>query len=114
METQTLVARYQIEPYRGSPDKLPYVAVAFTGAPQSAREAGKVLLVVDPTSQHPFCYEFRTADIVYAEEGPNVVLPDGATNHLVRLWVRKGATALKLMPFHVQDTAQAMHELVGG
>ncbi len=113
METMTLISRYSaVEPYRGSPEKLRQVAVAFTGAPRGNPDPGKVILISDPFSQQAFVYEFRAADVVYAEETPSLSLADGTMVAMVRIWVRKGATALKLVPFHVQDTAQALREFV--
>jgi hypothetical protein len=112
METLSLIARYTVEPYRGSPDKLRQVAVAFTGSPRGNPDPGKVLLISDPFSQQAFIYEFRAPDIVYVEEAPSVSLSDGTAISMIRLWVRKGATALKLVPFHVQDTAHALWEYV--
>jgi hypothetical protein len=110
METMTLISRYSaVEPYRGSPDKLRQVAVAFTGSPRANPDPAKVLLISDPFSQQAFLYEFRAADIVYVEEAPSLA-GDGSSVAMVRLWVRKGATALRLMPFHVQDTAHALGE----
>jgi inorganic pyrophosphatase len=110
MESNTLIARYQIEVYRGGPDKLRQVAVAFTGSPRSGNDPGKILLLNDPFSQQAFYYEFRSADLLYAEEAPSLALHDGTSLSMVRLWVRKGATALKIVPFHVQDTAQGLRE----
>lgn len=110
MEPHTLIAEYQIERYRGSQEKLRAIAVAFVGAPRSAQSPGKVLLLNDPASSHAFCYEFRAEDIVYAEEAPSLSLPDGTAASMVRLWVRKGVTALKIEPFHVQDTAGGLSD----
>ena len=113
MEPQTLIAQYQIEPYRGSHEKLRTLAVAFVGAPRSAPSPGKVLLLNDPSSRHGFCYEFRAEDILYVEESPSLSLPDGSTAAMVRVWVRKGVTALKIEAFHVQDTAAALGDYFG-
>lgn len=109
MESLTVVGRYAIEPYRGSAEKLRQIAVRFAGSPRSSQAPGKLLLMNDPGSQHAFFYEFRVEDILYVEEAPSLALPDGSTASMVRLWVRKGATALKIEPFHVQDTAAALH-----
>lgn len=108
MESLTVIARHQIEPYRGSPDKLRQIAVRFTGSPHTSQSPGKVLLLNDPGSQHAFFYEFHVEDILYGEEAPTLSLPDGSTAQMVRLWVRKGATALKIEAFHVQDTAAGL------
>ena len=105
MEALTVISRYFIEPDRGSQEKLRQIAVCFTGAPHASHVPGKVLLLNDPGSAHAFFYEFRGEDIVYAEEAPSLALPDGSTAAMARLWIRKGSTALKIEPFHVQDTA---------
>ena len=112
METTTLMSRYQIEPYRGSFEKLRQIAVMFTGSPRTSNTSGRILLLNDPGSQHSFFYEFRAEDILYAEEAVSLSLPDGTTAAQVRLWVKKGATALKIEPFHVQDTTGSLHEFL--
>jgi len=112
-EPLELIARYQIEPYRSGPDRLRHVAVAFTGAPRKhRRDPDKLLLVSDPFSQQGFAYEFRAADIVFAEELASLAMPDGSTVAMARLWVRKGTTALRVMPFHVEDTSEQLWELL--
>ena len=108
MESTTLISRYQIEPYRGSAKKLEEIAVSFAGSPRSSQDSEKVLLLSDPFSRQAFFYEFRANEIVYAEEIPSPALPDGSTVSMVRLWVKKGATALKIEPFVVQDTAHSL------
>jgi len=108
MESQALISRYQILPYRGGAEKLNEVAVAFTGAPRQSNHSGKVVLLNDPISRQSFFYEFRSEDIVYAEEGATLSHPDGSIVTTVILWVKKDATALKIEPFHVQDTAQGL------
>ena len=110
MEPQTLIAQYQIEPYRGSQEKLRQIAVAFVGAPHTSQAEGKVLLLNDPGSRQAFFYEFRAEDIVYAEEAPALALPDGSAAAMMRLWVRKGVTALKIEAFHVQDTTAGLSD----
>jgi inorganic pyrophosphatase len=108
MEPLTLISEYQIEPYRSSPERLKHMAVMFTGSPRSGNQPGRVVLLNDPGSGQSFFYEFRTGDILYAEEAPSLALPDGSTVSMVRLWVKKGATALRVIPFHVQDTSQGL------
>ena len=110
METTTLISRYQVEIYRGSHRRLEEVAIAFTGSPKKTRDADKVLLVADPMSQQTFFYEFRSGDIIYAEEAPTLSLPDGSTVSMVRLWIKKGSTALKIEPIHVQDTSANLQD----
>ncbi len=110
MESNSLMSQYQIEPYRGDPKRLRQIAIAFAGSLQKASDAGKVLLLNDPLSQQAFFYEFRTADIVFVEECPSIAMPDGSTVSMVRIWVKKAATALRIVPFYVQDTAAAARE----
>ena len=110
MDSVTLVARYQLDVPRFEPNRLEQIAVAFSGSPRNGPDAGKVLLVNDAFSRQSFFYEFRVADIVYAEELPHLVKADGSAIAMVRLWVKKGATALKVEPFHVQDTHQRLAE----
>ena len=112
MESEALIAQYQIEPFRGSYEKLRNSAVMFTGSPRTSNSQDRILLLNDPCSQHSFFYEFRTTDVLYAEEAANLSLPDGSTAARVRLWIRKGATALKIEPFHVQDTASSLHDFL--
>jgi hypothetical protein len=109
MEVTVLIDKY-VEPYRGGPDKLRHVAVAFTGSPRSSSDPDKILLLNDPASQGAFFYEFRAGDIVYAEDAPSIVLHDGSTLAMVRLWIKKGVTALRIVPFHVQDTAAGLRD----
>ncbi len=104
MENHSLMARYQIEPYRGSLKKLQQIAVAFSGSLQGQRDPDRVTLRNDPLSQQPTFYEFRSQDILYVEETSAIAMPDGSMVPTVRVWVRKGTTALKIVPFHVQDT----------
>jgi inorganic pyrophosphatase len=112
-EPLELIARYQIEPYRSGPERLRQIAVAFTGAPRKhSRDSDKILLINDPFSQQGFVYEFRAMDLVYAEELPSLAMSDGSTVSMVRLWVRKGSKALKLVPFLVEDTAQHLEHLL--
>lgn len=110
METVSLISEYQIEPYRGSTEKLHQTAVMFSGSPQTSNTPGKIMLLNDPGSTQAFFYEFRLADILYGEEATSLSLPDGSNVHMVRLWVKKDSTALKIVPFHVQDTAQGLKD----
>ena len=113
MEPVSIISQYQIEPYHGSTEKLRQNAVMFTGSPRAGNSQGKILLLNDPGSSQSFFYEFRIADILYGEEAPNLSLPDGSTVAMVRLWVKKGSTALRITPFHVQDTASGLHDFFG-
>ena len=109
-ETDSLISRYPIEPYRGGHKKLEGIAVAFAGSPRGRGDTDKVLLLADPLSHQSFFYEFRAVDVVYVEEAPNLSLPDGSTISMVRIWVKKGSIALKIEPFSIQDTSQSLRD----
>lgn len=113
MEPQVLISKYQIEPYRGSAEKLRQLAVAFVGAPRSSGTPGRVLLQNDPGGQQAMFYEFRASDILYVEEASSLSLPDGSTASMVRLWVRKGVKALRMEAFQVQDMAEDIRDMFG-
>ena len=68
MEPLATISLHQIERYRGSKRKLEQMAVAFTGTLKNPRDSGKILLLNDPFSKQGFLFEFRAADILYAEE----------------------------------------------
>ena len=110
MEPLSIVAQYQVEVVRGSTERLAERAIAFTGSIGNSHDPGKVLLIPDPFSRQGYFYEFRSKDIVYAEEQPSVAMPDASAVPMVRLWIRKGATGLRIEPFHVQDTAHRLKE----
>lgn len=47
--------------------------------------------------------EFRIADVLAADELPSPVDEQGAARSLARLWVKRGALALRYEPFEVSD-----------
>ena len=77
-------------PFSGSPLKHPY-------------DSKKVILLIDPYGGHTFYYEFRSNDISYVEELPNIVNLDGETVTMVRIWVKKMSVAILSSPFLVED-----------
>ena len=78
-------------PFSGSPQKHPY-------------DEEKVLLVSDPYSSNTSFFEFRADDIAFVEDQVNIVDIDGETIHMVRVWVKKRAIAIRSTPFLVEDT----------
>ena len=105
MEAPALISRYQVGPYKGGNKKLDQVAIAFQGSPRPSGDQDKVLLLSDPLSRQAMLYEFRSADIVYAEEVPSISMPNGTAMAMVRLWIKRGSTGLKIVPFVVEDTS---------
>jgi len=78
-------------PFSGSPQKHPY-------------DSSRIILVSDPYSPNTFYFEFKTRDINYVEELPNVVTNEGETITMARIWVKKSSIAVRCTPFVVEDT----------
>lgn len=78
-------------PFSGSPLKHPY-------------DSEKVILLQDPYSSHPVYHEFKSADISYVEELPNIVDLEGKAVTMVRIWVKKMSLGILCSPFLVEDT----------
>jgi len=78
-------------PYSGSPQKHPY-------------DSSRIILVSDPYSSNTFYFDFKTKDIAYVEELPNVVTLEGETITMARIWARKKSIAVRCTPFLVEDT----------
>jgi inorganic pyrophosphatase len=64
----------------------------------------KIILVADPFSSNTFFYEFETCDIGFVESLPSIVTLDGQTLLMARVWIRKGALAIRSTPFLVAAT----------
>lgn len=47
--------------------------------------------------------EFRISDVLGADEMPTIVDATGSTRALLRLWVRRGALAIRYDPFEVDE-----------
>ncbi|MDR1210835.1 MAG: hypothetical protein LBK40_01245 [Spirochaetaceae bacterium] len=82
-------------------------AVLFTGFPKiHPGDKGKFMLVSDPLGDDPALLEFNIEDILFAEELHSAVTTEGEGVPLVKIWVRKGAFAVMLEPFEVQEPLQ--------
>ena len=78
--------------------------VPFSGSPRRHPfDAEKVILVVNPYSTHTFYYEFKTSDISYAEELPNLVSLEGEAVPMARIWIKKTSVGVRCSPFIVED-----------
>lgn len=78
--------------------------VAFSGSPRKhPYDAHKIVLVSDPFSRNNHYYEFKTDDISYVEELPNIVNADNEVIPVVRIWVRKKSIGIRCTPFWVED-----------
>src|SRR4030042_61854 len=78
------VKKFEIEAYQRPKNlkELKKTHVPFSGSPlKHPYDPEKVILVADPYSTHPFYYEFKSSDISYMEELPNLVDVEGKTDH---------------------------------
>ncbi|MFP4385110.1 MAG: hypothetical protein ACLFST_12325 [Spirochaetia bacterium] len=76
--------------------------VVFTGTPRKhPYDKEKIILIHAPLSSHIIFYEFRTADLMGIEEEANMVDENGVSLPMVKIWVRKGSTAVRFEPFKV-------------
>jgi inorganic pyrophosphatase len=102
-ETKTL----EIQAYRKPEDFKAFLNthVSFSGSPRKhPYDPAKVVLVADPYSTNTFYFEFRSEDISYVEELPNLVSAEGEAVTMVRIWVKKTSIGLRCTPFVVEDT----------
>ena len=92
----------------GSHDALD--AVAFVGTLRKhPYDSDKCLLLTAKQEklrwlEEGIIIEFRIADVAAADELPSPVDERGAARPLVRLWVKRGAIAMRYQPFEVGDT----------
>lgn len=78
--------------------------VAYTGSPRKhPHDAYKIVLLADPYSRNTHYYEFKTEDIAFVEELPNIVDQNEEVVVMVRVWIRKGSIGLRCTPFWVED-----------
>jgi inorganic pyrophosphatase len=99
--------KFEVEAYRRPKNskELRKTHVPFSGSPlKHPYDPEKVILVADPYSSHPFYYEFKSSDISYMEELPNIVDVEGETVTVVRIWVKKMSLGILCSPFVVEDT----------
>lgn len=98
------VERFDLVPYEKK-QRLVNTHVPFAGTPKKhPSDDGRVLLLPDPLSSVVTYYEFSTGDIEYVERLPNLVSLSGENCVMVRVWVKKGAVALRSTCFVVADT----------
>lgn len=101
------VVEFAVQTYKKPQDaeELRRSHVPFSGSPQKHPfDRSKIILVPDPYSSSTFYYEFKTADIVFVEELPNIVNMDGDVITMVRIWIKKMSAAVRCTPFVVAET----------
>ena len=89
----------------------PQNAVSFVGTLRKhPYDEAKCLLIADPAGCEPAVFEFRTIDVLGAEELPSPVDELGQTRNLVKLWVKRGSFGIRYEPFEVDDPPKFIRE----
>jgi len=84
-------------------------AVAFVGTPRKhPYDAEKCILLTARQAEYPgdneaSLIEFRMNDVIAIEELPSPVDENGSARSLAKLWVKRGAIAIRYEPFEVAD-----------
>ncbi len=80
--------------------------IPFSGSPRKHPvEKEKILLIADPFTTNTFYYEFKIADIGFAEELSNMTNIDGDAVPMARIWVKKKSVGVRCTPFIVDAIA---------
>ena len=91
------------------PNRLSSEAVPYIGQPKQREEdPDKIYLRLNPLSSNGAILEFKTEDIVYAENVKTVSQKDGGAFQIVKIWIRKGSIGIKLEPFSVLDYSEIL------
>ncbi len=92
-----------LEKYK-DPNRLPEEAVPYIGQPkQNESDPDKIFLRLNPLSSNGALLEFKTEDVVFAENVKTVSQKDGTAFQIAKIWIRIGSVGIKLEPFAVQD-----------
>lgn len=86
------------------PNRLSKEAIPFIGQPKHNKSTpNKVYIRLNPLTSNGALLEFKTDDVVYAENVKTVSQKDGSMFQIVKIWIRKGSIGIKLEPFSVHD-----------
>lgn len=96
--------KFEIQPYSESKDFDRNGHIPFSGSPRKHPvEADRIVLIADPFTANTFYYEFKIADIGFAEELSNITNIDGEAVPMARIWVKKKSVGVRSTPFVVDD-----------
>jgi hypothetical protein len=96
--------KFEIQAY-GKPENIDrHTHIPFSGSPRKhPTEKGRIILIADPFTSNTFYYEFKIADIAFAEEMANMTNIDGDAVPMARIWVKKKSVAIRSTPFIVDS-----------
>ena len=92
---------FEIQKRRVSSKTLEKDSTPFCGALRPHSNPKMLLLLSSPLESRSDVLEFRSEDILYAEELSSLTKPNGVTVEQVRLWVRNGSPAMRMEPLRV-------------
>ncbi|MBL4823807.1 MAG: hypothetical protein MK515_08520 [SAR324 cluster bacterium] len=92
---------YEIQKRSGRSKTLEQESTPFCGALRPHYNPKMLLLLSSPLESRGDVLEFRSEDIIYAEELSSITKPNGVTVERVRLWVRNGSPAMRMEPILV-------------
>lgn len=76
--------------------------IPFDGTPKKhPHDMNYLILLSDPFSKNNSFYEFSLNSIGIIEDMGTIISEDGRSANKIRIWVKKGMTALKSEPFMV-------------
>jgi hypothetical protein len=92
---------FEIQKRSGRSKTLEKDSTPFCGALRPHYNPKMLLLLSSPLETRSDVFEFRSEDILYAEELSSLTKPNGVTVERVRLWVRNGSPAMRMEPLRV-------------
>ena len=92
---------FEIQKRSGRSKTLEKDSTPFSGALRPHYNPKMLLLLSSPLESRSDVFEFRSEDILYAEELSSLTKPNGVTVERVRLWVRNGSPAMRMEPLRV-------------
>jgi len=100
---EVISEKREVEKY-SDPNRLINEAIPYIGQPKRHEsDPDKVFLRLNPLSGNGALLEFKTKDVVYAENVKTVSQKDGSAFQIIKIWIKKGSVGIKLEPFTVQD-----------
>ncbi len=94
--------KFEVQAYEKPQTMDMHTHIPFSGSPRKhPSENDKILLIADPFTTNTFYYEFKVADIGFAEELSNMTNIDGDAIPMARIWVKKQSIGVRCTPFLV-------------
>ncbi|MCP4297745.1 MAG: hypothetical protein GY786_19275 [Proteobacteria bacterium] len=93
------------------PNRLTNEGVPFIGQPKKhPTDPDKIFIRTDPLAKQGHLLEFKTADVIFAEEINTIAGSQGSAINIHKVWVRKGSIGIKLEAFSVMDFTNAYND----